>query len=377
MEQAGERDGLPVVRIAICHRAVLTSDAIGHDILGMYRLFCDMGFHVAVVGEVFDAGSSAKMRTMHLATANPAAFDLIIYHHSINWTEGEAFLRTFSGVVVFRYHSITPPAYLEPYSLPFAEQCLKGIQQTERLIGQFGNAAYWVADSFFNRDDLIERGANPARVTVAPPFNLVSDYLAPAAPREGRTVRALFVGRFVPQKAHKDLILIVDTYLRHLDDAIELRLVGTVDPNFQAYFDELQTLVDELGIRDHVHISSGVSYDELTRLLRESTVFLCCSRHEGFCVPVIEAQAASLPVISINAGALAETLGSGQIVCDPPEAANDYLFYAYIIREIARNPGLRQVLIANGQRNVITRFLPEVVENQFLASLIPALKGPQ
>lgn len=372
---AGARDGLPVVRIAICHRVVLTSDAIGHDILGMYRLLSDMGFQVAVVGEAFDTASSANMRTMHLATANSASFDLVIYHHSINWPEGEAFLRTFNGVVVFRYHNITPPVFLWPYSLAYAEECAKGIQQTARLIQHFRHAAYWIADSPFNRNQLVTFGANPDRVMVAAPFNLIADYLSPPKPHNGREVRALFIGRFLPHKAHSDLIQIVYSYLRHIDDAIVLRLVGTVDENFRAYFDELQTLVDELGIRDHVRIDVGVSHDDLAQLLRDSTVFLCCSRHEGFCVPAIEAQAAGLPLISVNASALAETLGPGQIVCDPPETSQDYLFYAYVIREITTNSELRQILITNGQRNVIRRFSPEVVENQFLASFIPALKS--
>jgi glycosyltransferase involved in cell wall biosynthesis len=187
----------------------------------------------------------------------------------------------------------------------------------------------------------------------------------------------LFIGRFVPQKAHRDAIQIVYSYLRNLDDAILLRFVGTVDEHFRGYFDELQTLVEALGIRDHIQITGAVPHSELIRLLRESTVFLCCSRHEGFCVPVIEAQAAGLPVVSVNAGALSETLGPGQIACEPPQSTGDYLFYAYVLREIARNSELRKMLITVGHRNVMTRFSPEIIQNQFITNLIPALKALQ
>ncbi len=367
----------PIIRIAICHRAVMTADAIGHDILGMYKLLSDMGFEVAVVGEVFDRATAVTMNTMLLSTAKASFFELIIYHHSINWAEGEIFLRDFGGPVVFRYHNITPPLFFQPYSPAYAEECAEGVRQTVRLIQRFGHAAYWIAASHFNRNDLIACGADPDRVSVVPPFNLIDEFLSPPNSYNVQQVRALFIGRFVPQKAHRDSIQIVHSYLRNVGDAIMLRLVGTEDEHFRAYFDELQTLVDELGMRDHVQITGAVSHDDLIRLLHESTVFLCCSRHEGFCVPVIEAQAAGLPVVAVNAGAVAETLGPGQIVCDPPQSSEDYLFYSYVLREITTNSELRHMLIANGQRNVMRRFSLEVLQNQFVTSLIPALKALQ
>jgi glycosyltransferase involved in cell wall biosynthesis len=368
---------LQTTRIAICHRAVVISDAIGHDIMGMYTLLSDMGFDVAVIGEVFDETVSASMNIVPLSVASPTAFELIIYHHSINWAKGEEFLRSSRALVIFRYHSVTPPAFLQPYSPAYAEECEEGTQQTARLIQRFRQTAYWIADSHFNRGELLACGADPARVSVVPPFNLVADYLAAGSSQGVTQVKVLFIGRFVPQKAHRDAIQIVYSYLRNLDDAIVLRFVGTVDEHFRGYFDELQTLVEALGIRDHIQITGAVPHSELIRLLRESTVFLCCSRHEGFCVPVIEAQAAGLPVVSVNAGALSETLGPGQIACEPPQSTGDYLFYAYVLREIARNSELRKMLITVGHRNVMTRFSPEIIQNQFITNLIPALKALQ
>ena len=362
-----------LVRIAICHRAFVMSDAIGHDILGMYSLLSEMGFDVAVLGEFFDRSAGADVKFIPVSATEATLFDLIIYHHSINWAVGEKFLRNVRGTVVFRYHSITPPAFLQPYSTAYANECAVGIQQTVRLLQHHRNWAHWMATSHFSRNELLTCGADPSRVSVVPPFTLVADYFALGNLQDVREVKALFIGRFVPNKAHRDLIKIVHSYLHHIDDGIILELVGTLDDNFRAYFDELQGLVDGLGIRDHVQMKIAVSHDDLAELLRSSTVFLCCSVHEGFCVPVIEAQAAGVPVISVNAGALSETLGPGQVVCDLPETSSDYLFYAYVIREVVRNLELRRMLIANAHSNVIRRFSPEAVENQFLASLLPAL----
>src|SRR5262249_35022932 len=102
-----------LVRIAICHRAFVMSDAIGHDMLGMYSLLSEMGFDVAVLGEFFDRSAGADVKFIPVSATEATLFDLIIYHHSINWAVGEKFLRNARGTVVFRYHSITPPAFLQ------------------------------------------------------------------------------------------------------------------------------------------------------------------------------------------------------------------------------------------------------------------------
>jgi glycosyltransferase involved in cell wall biosynthesis len=365
--------GAPIsARIAICHSVVAASDAIGHDILGMYAILSDMGFPVTVLAEVFD-GSLATMNTLYLSTATPADFDVIIYHHSIYWAKGERFLEHFSGHIIFRYHNVTPPEFFEPYSSIYAQGCAAGIRQTSRLITRFRDAT-WLADSGFNRQDLIASGAHPDQISVVPPFNLTADYLAPPRFHAQDRAEVLFIGRFVPQKAHADLVRIVHSYFTHIGRNIQLRIVGTIDDNLRGYCEEIQRLIDDLGARDHVEIVGPVPQLKLHQLLRESTVFLCCSRHEGFCVPVIEAQAAGLPVIAVKAGALQETLGPDQIVWDPPHAADDYLFYASLIHELAFNPRLRRTVITSGYRNVMTRFCLEAVQNSFVTSLIGPLQ---
>ena len=44
------------------------------------------------------------------------------------------------------------------------------------------------------------------------------------------------------------------------------------------------------------------------------------SRHEGFCIPIIEAQAAGLPVVAARAGALPETVGNAGLTFAPDDA---------------------------------------------------------
>ena len=54
--------------------------------------------------------------------------------------------------------------------------------------------------------------------------------------------------------------------------------------------------------------------ETLTALYRDAAVFVMASHHEGFCVPVVEAQARGLLVVASDAGALPETVAGGGIV---------------------------------------------------------------
>ena len=101
-------------------------------------------------------------------------------------------------------------------------------------------------------------------------------------------------------------------------------------------------------------------------------MYLCASRHEGFCVPIVEAQAAGLPVITSDAAALAGTAGPDQIVVPPPVSPHDFLFYARLVREVCSNADLREALVRQGYRNVMCRFSNEIIENRFMAALVPA-----
>ena len=56
-------------------------------------------------------------------------------------------------------------------------------------------------------------------------------------------------------------------------------------------------LADEPGIRYVVDPSDA----DVDRLLREATVFVATSRHEGFCLPILEAMAAGAAVVCTDA----------------------------------------------------------------------------
>lgn len=61
----------------------------------------------------------------------------------------------------------------------------------------------------------------------------------------------------------------------------------------------------------------GVSDGALRAAYQNAAFFLNTSLHEGFCLPIVEAQSCGTPVIASNRSALPEVAGNGAILADP------------------------------------------------------------
>lgn len=187
-------------------------------------------------------------------------------------------------------------------------------------------------------------------------------------------VRILFVGRLVPNKNHLALLSTTAAFVASIGPAVELTLVGGLGVDLENYRTVLEREIDRLGIRPQVRLLDQVDDAALRRLYREAGIFLCLSEHEGFCVPVIEAQAAGVPVISVGTGALAETIGPDQLVVPTPTRHADFLAIAGLIHAACSDVLLRRQLIATGHRNVLSRFTRDEIADRFMGALLPILE---
>lgn len=370
--------GKSACRVGILHQNVRGGDAIGHDIFGMYHLLTAMGFDTAIVGDYIDEKTlSAKKVREDIHKVSPREFDLLIYHHSTLWEEGEAFARRFAGPILFRYHNVTPAHFFAPYSALYTKLCGEGRRQTGRLVALFPERSVWLAASEYNRAELLAHDpiGQPERFCTAPPFHTIAgvSHSAFRIPHSS-FIHLLFAGRFAPNKGHLALLSTIHAFVTQIHPQIKLTLVGMQDPQLKGYVNQIKKQVQALRLESHVEILNHVPQEQLASLFASSGVYLCQSEHEGFCVPIIEAQAAGIPVISTNAAALAETAGQGQLIADPPRSAADFYFYARLIQEACGNMDLRKQLIQDGHANIARRFRPEIIENQFMAALWPLLE---
>ncbi len=365
--------------IAICHRSVVSGDAIGNDIAGSYRLLERMGFLPTILCEFSDTNVEQSFRIDHnLAPQHvSAAYGLILFHHSIEWLDGEAIINAFAGPIIAKYHNITPAEFFRPYSPFFAQICDAGRDQSARLVDG-KRVLLWQADSFYNAEELRKLGVAPHHLAVVPPFNKCFDSLFKqheAIYQGADSVELLFVGRRSPNKGHRHLIHILNSYIELFSQNVKLRIVGAVDELLRSYSDEMLSLAGRLGVSQQIEWLTHITDDEVAGLFRSSHVYVNASEHEGFCVPIVEAQAIGLPIIAVNASAVMETAGENQIMCRTPKSVTDYDLMAGLIHEVVTNHQFRDQLVRFGFRNAYERFQPDTIENLFISSLEPVLKS--
>jgi glycosyltransferase involved in cell wall biosynthesis len=97
--------------------------------------------------------------------------------------------------------------------------------------------------------------------------------------------------------------------------------------------------------------TGAVCEEDLAAFYRHATAYVSLSEHEGFCVPLLEAMAADVPVLAYGATAVPDTLG-GAGICFTPK---DLEYAAELLGELAYNDDLRGEVIA-GQRRRLQDF---------------------
>jgi glycosyltransferase involved in cell wall biosynthesis len=361
--------------VAIAHGNVVAHDAIGTDILGMHDVLSECGFEVSLIAEHFDAAARKRARTVETQAAMKAESpDVLIYHHSIFWERGEKLFGATQATRVLKYHNVTPPEFYEDYSPRYVALCGAGRRQTARLVAMMGEGDLMTADSEYNAAELAALGASSPRVV--PPFTQVAHFVSrPPAAAPKPPYSLLFVGRMAPHKGHFDLLTLVAAYVAAFGPGIRLTMIGGLDEQLEDYAADLRHQIKALGVEQLVEIvNKGVDDERLRQIFAEASAFVCMSEHEGFCVPIIEAQASGVPLISVGATALGETVGTGQLVVDPPRTKLDYASIARLIHGVCTDPALRSQVIAAGYRNVLTRFSHNAVADRFMGSLTPVLE---
>lgn len=361
------------LNVAICHQSLLWGDAIGHDAVGMYRLLESFGEDPVMACEA-DRGLPPDVAVKRIHDLNPESLDLVIFHHSQYWAEGERFLDATTCPILLRYHNITPAHFFAPYNPIYAAVCAEGRRMTKRLLDS-DKTTLWTADSAYNKQDLIEAGADPEKIRVAPPFNRLAALITQKneANYNSDLIDFLFVGRLAPNKGHLHLFKILRSFLDLGGRNARLRLVGEIHPELSTYHAELMKGVESLGLQAHVEFVQHSSDEDLGRLFRTAHIYPCFSEHEGFCVPVVEAQIIGLPVVAAAVAAVGETLGPEQFVAEPPLSPGDYSFYAALCHRLVSDDEVRNELILQGERNARTRFTGEAIENAFTGALYDIL----
>jgi glycosyltransferase involved in cell wall biosynthesis len=126
------------------------------------------------------------------------------------------------------------------------------------------------------------------------------------------------------------------------------------------YFQELLILIDSLGLADRFHFEDGVT--DLPSFLAEAEIFVLPSRSEGFSNALIEAMAASLPVVATRVGGNPEAVEDGVtgllVPSEDPDAMADAL------QELLSDSERSRAMGEAGRHLAIREFSNERVVNQ-------------
>lgn len=356
------------MEVILLHQTFSDGDAIGHDIQGMYSaleklslpvyIFCEYNVskHPYRMIDLSELRSKIKMRS-----------NLLIYHHSIYWQLGEQILKEAKCKVIVRYHNITPPEFFEKYSNRYYQITFNGRKQTERFVQR--PDFYWLSDSNYNNDELLELGLPIERASVIPPFHKVEEINQIPADKQllgslqrSDHINVLFVGRVASNKGHMRICKTVKSYVELFGSHITFWIVGGMDNEIQKYYEELNAYVRRWNLDRNIVFTNKVPENQLKAYYQGCDVFVCLSEHEGFCVPLIEAQYLKLPVIACDSSAIAETIGDEQLVFS--EFNEDLI--ASAIHVVAKSDDIRSYLVHNGLVNYRTRFTNEIIEEKFV-----------
>ena len=356
-------------RVALLIPSFTEADAVSTDVLGMHRALSARGHEVCVLA----AHCEVKGLPVRPLRAPGAILrdhsTLLIYHFSTGCHEATEVFRGASCRRLLKYHNVTPAAFFEGIDQEYALSCRAGRAELATLARDRLDG--YLADSDYNLRELLDAGAPAAAGAVVPPFHnihrlreLEPDPGVLARCRDGKA-NFVVVGRLAPNKGHALLLEAFALYQRHYNRDCRLFIVGKGDERLAVYTDALRARVRGLGLEGAVVFTGGVSAAALKTYYQSAHAFVITSRHEGFCVPLVEAMALGTPVLALGAAAVPGTVGEAGLVWeeDDPE------LLAESMHRLVTDRAAAAALGARGRRRYEQHFTNTQIEQRFLGAL--------
>jgi L-malate glycosyltransferase len=290
--------------------------------------------------------------------------NVTIFHFALPSPMTQAFA-SLGGKRILQYHNITPAAFFAPYDAGMFRLAALGRDELRSLAGHVDLA---LGDSDFNRRELEAMGfpstgvmpiaVDTERITAAPRRPALEKILGDGL------INILFVGRIVPNKRIEDHIRLAEVYKRYVDSYYRFIFVGRYD-GLPRYYAQVQALITELQmLPDRFWFTGPVPDEDLAAFYRWADVYVSLSEHEGFCVPLVEAMAADVPILAYAAGAVPETLGGAGMLFEP----KDLELAAEMLGTLVYDRPVRDRVL-EGQRRRLADFAPARIERRLMEIL--------
>lgn len=356
--------------VPVLHRG----DAVGRHTLRLRDATRAKGFDSQIYVDTVEADTAGETLPVLSYPERSQPGDVIVYQFATAsamapWLTGRA------ETLVVNYHNITPPELMAPWDNHLA---LGQLQAQGDLALLAPRASLAIADSAYNEAHLV--GAGFAATAVVPPSAALDTIGRPAtegreAPvtRDGETrvargARWLAVGRVSPNKALESAVAALAVAHAHRDPGATLLVVGK--PATAAYAAALRRYVVDMGLDHAVRFVGHASDATVASAYAAADVLVVTSEHEGFCVPVVEAMAARLPVVAFDRGAVPEVLGGAGVLV----SERDPYALAGAIDALLADAPRRRALVEAGARRLDELDLVGAAE-RFVSLLVPLARA--
>jgi glycosyltransferase involved in cell wall biosynthesis len=340
--------------------AAHVNDAIGDHARRVQGLLHAMGHTADIYALTIDEALEGRVRPFDDPGARRG--DVTIFHYALPSVMTGAFGNLPRGRVL-QYHNITPARYFAPYSAGQFRLSRVGREHLAQLAASTDLA---LGVSEFNRRELEALGF--PRTGVMPiAIDVERITRAPRRPALERILddglaNFLFVGRLAPNKRIDDYIRLAEQYKRYVNIDYRFVFVGRTD-SVPGYYAAVRALMLQYEMPPDRFLFTGPVPDEdLAAYYRTARVYISLSEHEGFCVPLLEAMAAGVPVLAYAAAAVPDTLGGAGLQFFP----RDLEYAAELLGLLTFDEALRRRVIA-GQRERLRDFGDERIARDLRA----------
>jgi glycosyltransferase involved in cell wall biosynthesis len=325
---------------------IVERDAVSTHTLEAQRVLHDLGIASDIYAQNIGVGLRGSVRPVAQLEENHVPDRWLLYQASIGSPVGDIFAR-HPAPKLLNYHNITPVELIGWWEPHLSDELRLGREQLAQLASLTRLA---VAVSRYNESEL--RACGFAATAVAPLLVDLSVLATPdpavrarlAEERQRGGAAWLFVGQLAPHKCQHDLIEALAFYRTAYDPLARLHLVGR--ETSPRYAQVLRRLITELGLDGAVQMEGSVTDSELAAFYDGADVLVCCSEHEGFCAPLIEAMHHRLPIVAYGAAAVPETVADAGVVL-PSKAPS---LVAAAVERVLRDTSLRGRLVEAATR---------------------------
>jgi glycosyltransferase involved in cell wall biosynthesis len=153
----------------------------------------------------------------------------------------------------------------------------------------------------------------------------------------------LYVGAIQPRK---NIEVLVRAFEKIKKDYPNLQLVLAGEKAWLS--DNILKMIESSAFRDYIKMTHQVSFEDISSLMHGAKIFVFPSLYEGFGLPILEAFASGVPVITANNSSLTEVGGKGAVYFEATNADD----LAEKIKVLLENEELRRQFVQKGKEEL-------------------------